>query len=540
MADASSVGVTAAGALDSRFQTATNLIFASRSSARDIGVLAADTSSLKVMSQISPQASSNFYKFNFTSGDTIKLALNNLTDTSNLRVQLYDSAGNVVADSGGTSAQQTAYNKMTSTDGYAAANGQYTVKVSYAANAAQIPQSYNLQLFSGTTYSTQLTTSAITQAYDPNLFVSASTTVSSTSNYKLYSRNATLKGDVIPLGSLISDQTELYVRGKLSNSATSEDFSFDNSQSGKVKITLTNKTNTQELRFKVYDSTGKTLIADSDGTDAQIEAYKRITSGVGLQLEKGTYRVNVSQKAGDPKSDINYGLQIDAGTIYSKQYATVIQESSTATKKYSAGDNLTIFSDLDAQVYSRSEYNQIDATAFSAINIGWLRKNVSTLQVVSRLSEANKTNFFKFTLQESDAVKATVKNLSDQRAVRVQIMDSSGYRVIADNQGTDKQKAAFSQFTSDTGLSLKKGDYVLKTSYPKSGEKTNLNYSIDLYSGNTFTSRYKVIASAQNYANYMASGGTFGYSAAGTYASQLQSLSEGGTLDILSALNKSI
>src|SRR5262249_33204675 len=93
---------------------------------------------------------------------------NNVTNTAPTRIQLLDITGTeVIADNFGTDAQKQAFNNLTSTTGLAATPGQYVVRVGYApgANTSQT-QTYNFQVYSGTTFLNSYQTVASAQTYE--------------------------------------------------------------------------------------------------------------------------------------------------------------------------------------------------------------------------------------------------------------------------------------------------------------------------------------------------------------------------------------
>ena len=543
MTDAASLGVTAGSSVSASLQRAYNKVVSSTASAVNIGYLAADSSALTVLSAISPQIPADYYSFNFTSGTAIKLGLNNLTNTEDLRVQLYDNVGNVVADSGGTDTQKAAYASLTSSDGLTASTGKYYVKVSYASTSSTDVQNYNLQLYSGTTYSSQLTTSALSQAYDPNLFSSVQSTVTQGNSAKAYLHSATLASTAslstaTQVGTLTENQTSLVVSGSADANVPVADYAFTASKNEKVKLDFINKTATATLRVKVLDSKGK-VVADSLGSDDLQYAYKQLTSGAGLSLAADKYTVQVGFKAGELTSKAQkYNFNLYSGNTYKQIYETgaaIPTPNSASSSYYKAGNNLNVFYASSATTSSRSDYNVINATAANAINIGWLSQDKTSLHVDSRLTTADNADYYSFTFQKGDSFKMKFNNFSNKAEVRVQILDPTGNTVYADNEGTAAQKKAFASLTSDTGFVTKPGQYVVKVAYGKEADHSKTtNYSFDFYSGTQYTAQYKTTASSQTVANYLASGGTFGYTPGSSTASLL---SNSSSYDVISALS---
>lgn len=151
-------------------------------------------------------------------------------------------------------------------------------------------------------------------------------------------------------------------------------------------------------------------------------------------------------------------------------------------------------------LYQRNVVNQINATADDAIDIGTLTTNKTQLDVGGQVNRANPKNYYKFTL-DGDSMKMDFTNLTGSADMRVKITDSSG-NVIADNEGTDDQIAAFDTLSSSDGLDADPGEYTITVSYGSTALKgTAQNYSIGLYSGTEFTSSYQTLASSQTSLN---------------------------------------
>jgi hypothetical protein len=135
-----------------------------------IGWLSQNKSRLDVQSQLTAADPADFYQFTLQKGDNLKLAFNNTTSLAKatpVRVQLLDATGaQVLADSGGTTAQKAAYAALTSSTGLNAKPAQYVVKVAYAPGADHSKtQNYNFQVYSGSTYATSYQTIASAQTF---------------------------------------------------------------------------------------------------------------------------------------------------------------------------------------------------------------------------------------------------------------------------------------------------------------------------------------------------------------------------------------
>src|SRR5262249_46238225 len=115
-----------------------------------------------------------------------------------------------------------------------------------------------------------------------------------------------------------------------------------------------------------------------------------------------------------------------------------------------------------ALLYQRAVTNAIGATAATSNSLGYLSTNRNKLEVVSQLTTQDSINFFNFTFQNGGLVRSRVTSIDGKAEVRVQLYDGSGSRILADNQGTKDQKAAYAKFTTkalDGGLDLKQGQY---------------------------------------------------------------------------------
>lgn len=139
--------------------------------ALNIGWLYENKSALKVTSQLTNVSSSHYYKTTLQKGETLKLAIANKTDTSEIRVKVTDPSGyTVYADSHGTAKQKEAYQKLISSEGMTAKRGDYIIDVTYAEGANKTkPQSYDFYLYSGDHYSALYETLATTETVNTAL-----------------------------------------------------------------------------------------------------------------------------------------------------------------------------------------------------------------------------------------------------------------------------------------------------------------------------------------------------------------------------------
>jgi len=192
----------------------------------------------------------------------------------------------------------------------------------------------------------------------------------------------------------------------------------------------------------------------------------------------------------------------------------------------------------NAQLFQRAVANQIGVTAASSNNIGYLSTNRTRLEVVSQLTGQDSTNMFNFVYQNSGPVKFNVTNIDVTAPVRVQLLDGSGTRVLADNQGTNAQQQAYANLISSSGLNLTNGTYVVKVTYGAGGNKSQKqDYSLQISAGNTFTADYRTLASPTSIQNTLLAGGSLSYNSLASTAALLTSESQGGSIDIFGVLS---
>lgn len=532
MGNESSLGITPASGYTTQLALVYNSVFPSPANVTPLGQLSQDSTKLTVLSQLEPNIPKDYYKFDFTSGSNLKLSFNSTTSLSDatqdnpagtstdgvsagLRFQIFDIAGNIVADSGGTPAQQAAYSSLTSSSGLAASNGTYYVKVSPAPLATLTSQtSYDFELYSGTTYNTNLTYTAQSQAYDPNLFNPAYTTVTPASNLTTYTNAATLSGtqaSALNIGTLDINQSELYANSQINSANQASYYTFNFHSGTALKFNLYNTTSAsvqQGLRVQLFDSGGN-IVADNVGTQAQQDAYKKFDSGEGLNAANGQYTVKISYAPGSyTTSAQQYNFQIYSGSTYNTLYQTTANLPTSTSTDGHYGKNVGVFADLNAKLYTHQEYHTVGETAQSGPTIGWLSANKAAANIVSQLTKVDNVDYYNFTLQQGNNLKLSFNNQTDANT-RVQLLDPTGSYVIADNYGTSQQKQAFANLTSSAGLVAKPQNYAVKvTNAPGTTITGTQTYDFQLYSGTSYTSLYKFTASAQTYQNAVLSGNT--------------------------------
>ena len=176
--------------------------------------------------------------------------------------------------------------------------------------------------------------------------------------------------------------------------------------------------------------------------------------------------------------------------------------------------------------YQRAAINRINVTPATATDIGYLSKNKTQLEVVSELTPQDKVNMFKFTAQSTAGVGLTLKNINGKTSVHVQLMDSMGVRVLADNQSRDKKLTdAYKKLTTSTNLNLAAGQYIVKVTYGQGADKTKKqDYTIQLDSGTTYKADYRTLGSPTTVSRTLMTGGSLGYNASSASASVISNV----------------
>ena len=149
-------------------------------------------------------------------------------------------------------------------------------------------------------------------------------------------------------------------------------------------------------------------------------------------------------------------------------------------------------------LYQRNVSLPLNATRADAANLGTLKENETQLDAKSRVSRANPTHFYKFSL-DGDNIKLNFTNNTGSSGLRVQVMNSLG-RVVADNSTTATQtlQKAFATMNSSDGFDAKKGDYYVKVTFDATSLRSvPQTYSLGLYSGTRFTTSYQTTAKPQ-------------------------------------------
>ncbi|HEU0117162.1 MAG TPA: hypothetical protein VFR09_00900 [Alphaproteobacteria bacterium] len=422
--------------------------------------------------------------YNFTLGANdnayLNLNFNNIVDQKTTQIQILDSQGNVIADNDGTAEQQYAFTQLTTT-GFTPGAGNYTIQVTPPPDG-EAPQ--------------------------------------------------------LSIGATQQQGTSLSVNSTLTSTDPADYYSFSVGNSSNIKLAFNPAASSPSARVQLYDTSGN-LIADSQGNSFQKSEYAALTSGTGLAAGTGNYVVAVSYAGNvDPSTQANlkYNFQLYSGVNYAVVYQSNVAPIAADTS--AAG---SVKASSDAQSFGRQAYHTVSETATSGVSVGWLQQNKTAINVTSLLTGFDNTNYYNFVMQSGDNLKLSLTNLTNKNAnndIHIQLLNSSGGKVLADNQGSAAQQEAFKELTSSTGLAGNPGDYVVKVTYAQGANKnTNLQYNFQIFSGTTYSSVYNTTASAQNYENAVLSGDiSGGYSPFAAAASYLNGIANGQTQDVLSTL----
>jgi len=276
-------------------------------------------------------------------------------------------------------------------------------------------------------------------------------------------KNAT-KDNAIDIGDLTQDSasdtgygTSLQVSSKLTGSDTTEYYDFTLTGSN-IKLDFSSDEK-KSTRIVLYNNLGN-IVADSQGNAVQRAKYRSMTSGLGLSADSGTYTMEVtySKRAEDTK-DIDYVFKLYSGDTYASIYKNIVE-----AQAYDASAYGSVTATSDAELYTASAYNKINTSAYDAITIGWLMADRDMLDVYSKLTNDDPTNYYLFTFEEGETLKFGLNSstTNDANSLRVQLLDMTGTYIFADNEGTEAQKQAYKELTSHAGLFVNPGTFVVK------------------------------------------------------------------------------
>lgn len=379
-----------------------------------------------------------------------------------------------------------------------------------------------------------------------SMFTSATLNATALSGAKVYLRDASIPlnstlDDASYLGTVKTDQTQLDVKAQISreNSAHFHKFTLDGDH---LKLGMVNNTGSSGLRVQLLASNGK-VIADSSQFAVKYlrDAYADLTSDEGLDREAGEYYVKVTfdatSRRGVPQT---YSLGLYSGTLFTASYQTTAK-AQTSAKQAVLIDKTMTYALIGAQAYENKTLHTANETAAEAVNIGWLYANKSALTASSWLTDVVKEQYYTFTLQKGEDLKMAFNNKTNTSDVRVQLFDSTGTKVLADNYGSEKQKAAYEKFLSSDGIEAKAGQYIVKVSFAEGAEKKKQIYDFHIYSGTTYDALYKTIAGTESLQAAMMNGHfARGFLAKEVSASYLARMSQGENINIMEILSQKI
>ena len=187
-----------------------------------------------------------------------------------------------------------------------------------------------------------------------------------------------------------------------------------------------------------------------------------------------------------------------------------------------------------ARLYQQEVTSIIGATVAKSPQIGYLDQNKSALEVQGTLTQQDSSNYLRFNYRTGTSIQLKT-NMN--KGVRVQLMDASGNRVLADSGGSNTTlKQAFADFKSGD-LKLKNGNYVFKVTYDQGVSKTkDLNYDLSLFSGTTYAAKYKTLAYPTTILYQLQAGGSVGYSGDTTAATMMMGQQTGEDVSIIDYL----
>lgn len=360
----------------------------------------------------------------------------------------------------------------------------------------------------------------------------------------LYSRDASIPmnsslQNASLLGTLIKNETQLVASSGLSRANSQQFYKFSLS-SNSLKLGLTPGSGAATARVQILNSSGK-VIADSStfASSALQDAYKNVTSEKGMDTKSGDYFVKVTYDVTSSRSDkLAYTLALYSGTRFSTSYKTIAKPQTASTQALLTDKTMT-FSTIDALSYGTKDSHTANATIASAVNIGWLYQNKSALGAKSRLTDVCTNEFYTFTLQKGNNLKIAVNNRTNTQDLRVQVMDPTGYIVIADSHGNEKQKAAYASLNTTEGMKAKPANYVIKVSYADPGPKQIQVYDFKVFSGDSYSSYYETTAATETMSNALYSGHlSTGFSTASVLAAYLQNEAEGNEVNLFDTLSQ--
>jgi hypothetical protein len=280
---------------------------------------------LNVSSQLTSGDPSEYYNFSLGSGNNLKLAFDPGTQLSSTRVQLYDSSGNLVADSAGNIYLQSNFSQLTSATGLAAtSNSTYSVVISYADGIPPTQNiNYNFQLYSGNSYSVDYQTNATAQSANNSAAASVIPSPEATfSTRDDYNTIVETPQAGVNIGWISENTTSLSVFSQLTSFDNADYYNLILQTGDNLKLAFANTTNTSDLRVQILNGSGTEVLADNQGNQALQNAYTQLTSSTGLAATPGQYVVKVSYGSNNSTDPQTYNFQVYSGTTFTTQYTS--------------------------------------------------------------------------------------------------------------------------------------------------------------------------------------------------------------------------
>jgi len=195
----------------------------------------------------------------------------------------------------------------------------------------------------------------------------------------------------------------------------------------------------------------------------------------------------------------------------------------------------------NATLYQQASTNQISVTPSSSANIGYLIPNQTQLEVVSSITAQDPTDMYNFYFRGGGPVTLNLTTVTNSNSgntklgdgtLRVQILDQTGTRILADSAGTSAQKSAYAALTSAQGLNLTAGPYLIKVTFAGAKSVKPVDYTVQLDAGKTFKADYRTLAAATTISKTLLAGGGLGYSPQSAAAALLTNQYNGASTDI--------
>ncbi len=271
------------------------------------------------------------------------------------------------------------------------------------------------------------------------------------------------------------------------------------------------------------------IVSSSVSADASLTTYNVNTShkknetaaqaiNIG-NLNETSSTISVSDKGLESSAAVSTTFTAEMGvTSLSQSFSNFVTEAMTHFQLYD-GSN-TIIADNQGTTEQQAAFAlwvqgglNLEAGTYTAIatpvtglpgspslTISATEQQGTSLQVSSTLTGSDTSEFYNFSLSGGN-IKLDFQTTSKSNAARVVLYNSTG-GIVADSAGNAYQRAKYTDLTSGVGLTALSGDYSVKVTYARGANTTkNLDYSMQLYSGNSYAVVYKNKVAAQPYDN---------------------------------------